>query len=85
MNVKRTFNSCMVISLLEEENFSMGAIQTQQKKPYVLVQILGISEKTETGVKAGDKVYIDTTFPKTKISETEDIYVVSEKALAYEA
>lgn len=79
----KTFNEKLAVKQLESEFLSMGAIETTQKKPYVKVEILGISDKSETGLKTGDVVFIDTSLPKTTMSADGDIYIISEKALAY--
>lgn len=82
MKITKTFNEKIAVKLLENEKLTVGEIETSQKKPYVLVEILAVSDKTETGLKAGDKVYIDTEYQKIQLSE-DDTYIVSEKALAY--
>lgn len=84
MKIKQTFNDKLIVRTLEDEFLSVGAISTQQRKPFILVEVLGINEKSELPVSVGSKVYIDAGMPRTKVSDEEEIYVISEKALVYE-
>jgi hypothetical protein len=84
MKISKTFNDKLIVKQLESDNLSMGVIETNQKKSLVKVEILGISEKSETGLKVGDTAYILTDMVKIPVStEDESIYMITEKALGY--
>lgn len=81
MKITKTFNDKMAVKLLESENLTVGSIETSQKKPYVLAEIVAIDEKSELNLKVGDKVYLDTEYQKVLVED--EVYIVSEKAIAY--
>lgn len=81
MKITKTFNGKMAVKLLEKESLKVGEIETSQKKPYVLAEIVAIDEKSELSLKVGDKVYLDTEYQKVLVED--EIYIVSEKAVAY--
>ena len=81
MTITKTFNGKMAVKPLENEKLKVGEIETPQKKPYVLAEIVAIDEKSELNLKVGDKVYLDTEYQK--VSVEDEVYIVSEKAVAY--
>lgn len=85
MKITKTFNDKVAVKLLESENLKVGSIETSQKKPTVLAQVIAVSEKCESGVKQGDEVYIDSSYPRITLDNDEGIYIVVEKALVYQA